>query len=222
MSVSARLSLKGDPGLAPIRRRIADGKALLNVAGRSGRNALQRHLREKNRTSPNRMGGRRTNFYAKAADAVNYRILNDQEVAVSINAVGIALRYFGTAGLPGGVLRPISARYLTIPATPEAHGKRAREFGDLVVGYAYDPELGRDRLALVRDGSQPATRVAKRGGRAPSTGLPGGDTTGEPVFWLVRSVRQEGDPAVLPDQSDLVERIVADVEEYLGLLDERA
>lgn len=222
MSVGIRYSLQGDPGLAPLRKRIANPKGLLSVAGRSGRNVVQKHLREKNRTSPNRMGGRRTHFYAKAADAVNFRLLNDHEVTVSINAVGIALRFHGTGGLPGGRLRPINGRYLTIPATPEAHGRRAREFGDLEFGFAYDPELGRDRPALVRDGSQPLTRVAKRGGRKPAAGLPGGDTTGEPVFWLVKSVRQEGDDTVLPTEDNLFARVIADVEEYLGILDERA
>ncbi|MDF3058023.1 MAG: hypothetical protein K0R17_2238 [Rariglobus sp.] len=222
MSFSTRISFKGDHGLAPLRKRITDPKALLNVAGRSGRNVVQKHLRAKNRSSRNRMGGPRTNFYAKAADAVNFRILNDEEVMLSINAIGISLRFHGTAGLPGGRLRPVSARYLTIPATPEAHGKRAREFGDLEFGFAYDPELGRERPALVRDGSQPLTRVAKRGGRAPAAGLPGGDTTGEAVFWLVRSVKQEGDDTVLPTEHDLFERVIADIEEFLGLLDERA
>jgi hypothetical protein len=222
MSVGLRYSLSGDPGLAPLRKRITDPKALLNVAGRSGRNFTQRHLRAKNRTSPNKIGGRRTNYYAKAADAVNFQILSDDSVVVSINAVGIALHFHGTGGLPGGRLRPITAQYLTIPASPEAHGKRAREFGDLEFGFAFDPELGRERPALVRNGSQPATRVAKRGGRAPAAGLPGGDTTGEPVFWLVRSVKFDGDDSVLPTEHDLLEHTIADIEEFLGVLDERA
>lgn len=222
MSVGLRYTLSGDPGLVPLRKRITDPKALLNVGGRAGRNVVQKHLRAKNRTSPNKIGGKRTNYYAKAADAVNFRIISDEAVVVSINQVGIALRFHGTAGLPGGRLRPVSAEYLTIPATPEAHGKRAREFGDLEVGFAYDPELGRERLALVRNGSQSVTRVAKRGGRAPAAGLPGGDTAGEPVFWLVRSVKMDGDDSVLPTEADLIEHTVAKIEEFLGLLDERA
>lgn len=217
-----RISIKGDARLGAARKRVADSKGLLNVAGRAGRNAAQKHLREKNRTSPNKIGGKRTNYYAKAAEAVNFRLLSDDTVIVSINHVGIALRYHGTGILPGGRLRPLSGTYLTLPATPEAHGRRAREFGDLEFGFAYDPELGRERPALVRDGSQPASRVAKRGGRAPAAGLPGGDTTGEPVFWLVRSVKMEGDSTVLPDEQTLLDRILNDVDEFLGLLDERA
>ncbi|MFA6962443.1 MAG: hypothetical protein WC205_16935 [Opitutaceae bacterium] len=218
-----RVSTKGDTGLAPLRKRVLDSRGILNVGGRAGRNALQKHLRAKNTSSPNKLGGQRTNFYAKAADAVNFRFISNDEVVLSINAVGIALRYYGTAGLPGGRLTPVSAKYLTIPATAEAHGKRAGEFGDLEVGYAYDPQLGRERLALVR--REATVLVYKRrkvDGVFKKVALPGGKQGGEAVFWLVRSVKMEGDETVLPTEFDLIEAVVSAVEEFLGLLDERA
>lgn len=220
--VGVKISFKGNHGLAATRKRIADPKALLNVAGRAGRNVTQKHLREKNRTSPNKIGGKRTNYYAKAADAVNYRILNDDAVIVSINQIGIALRFHGTAGLPGGRLRPVSAEFLTIPAAPEAHGRRAREFSDLQVGWAFDPKLGRERMALVRrEATLLVYKRRKVDGVSRRVALPGAKQGGEAVFWLQRSVKMAGDDTVLPDETTLIERVVAAVEEYLGLLDER-
>lgn len=221
--MSGRYSIKGDHGLVPLRKRIMDRKGLLSVAGRAGRNVLVKHLRDYDRSHPNQIGGARTNFYAKAADSVNFTVISDDVVAISINAIGIALQYYGTAGLPGGVLRPVHAQYLTIPATPEAHGKRAREFHDLEVGWAYDPIQNRDRLALVR--REATTLVFKRrkiDGAPRRVALPGGQQGGEPVFWLVRSVKFDGHPDLLPSEEALADKIYAAVEDYLGLLDERA
>ena len=221
--ISARYTIKGDLGLAPLRKRIVDRKGLLAVAGRSGRNVLMKHLRAYDRSHPNRMGGARTNFYAKAADSVNFTVVSDNQVAVSINAIGIALQYYGTDGLPGGALRPVTAQYLTIPATPEAHGKRAGEFSDLEVGWAYDPERNCMRLALVR---RQATLLKFRrrtsGGVSLRVALPGGEQGGEPVFWLVRSVRFAGSPDLLPDEETLADAVYAKIEDYLHILDERS
>lgn len=222
MSLGIRVSTKGNSGLAPLRKRVLDSKGILNVAGRAGRNHLQRHLRAKNASSPNKIGGKRTNFYAKAAQAVNFRFISDEEITLSINAVGISLRYYGTAGLPGGRLRPVSAKYLTIPAIPEAHGKRAREFGDLDVGFAYDPQLGRERLALVRrEATLLVYKRRKVDGVSKRVALPGGSQGGEAVFWLVRSVKMEGDETVLPTEFDLIESVVSAVEEFLDIQSER-
>lgn len=221
--ISGRYSIKGDHGLLPLRKRIVDRKGLLAVAGRSGRNVLVKHLRDYNRSHPNQLGGARTNFYAKAADSVNFTVVNDDVVAISINAIGFALQYYGTGGLPGGVLRPVTAQYLTVPATPEAHGKRAREFNDLEVGWAYDPKQNRVRLALVRrESTLLVFKRRKVAGVTRRVALPGGQQGGEAVFWLVRSVKFDGHPDLLPTEDALADQIYAAVEDYLQLTDERS
>ncbi len=91
----------------------------------------------------------------------------------------VTIAYLGfRQRLLGGPISPRHARFLTIPAIPAALGTRARQWSGLRVGRAYDLKNGAIRLALIRP-------------------------SGQPVFWLVRSVRQAADPSVLPP-SDLL------------------
>lgn len=225
--LTGRVSLTGDARLAGLRRRIVNQRGVQLVAGRAGRNTTVKHLRDYNRAHPNRLGGRRTNFYAKAADATSFHLVGDDTVEITSNAIGLALRFHGTDGLPGGVLKPVKVQFLTIPAIAEAHGYRAREFSDLEFGFALDPELGKMRPALVRrsDSLVSLRRRAKKGaGRRVDLPLQGPgteDASGEPVFWLVRQVRMEGDPTVLPTEDKLADDVWAAVEDYLDLIDER-
>jgi len=94
------------------------------VMGRSATNLIQRHLRDINQARPNRLGGRRENFYAKAADSTHFRD-TPEGVTVSVTHTGFALRYYG------GTVRPVNAKALAIPARPEAYGYSPREFADL-------------------------------------------------------------------------------------------
>lgn len=229
--IGATIKIEGTPGLARLRKRLTDPKAALQVAGRAGRNTMVRHLRAYNRAHPNKLGGKRTNFYALAAAATSFQFLENSgrggAVEVSSSAIGLALRYHGTGGLPGGVLRPLSGKYLTMPAAPEAHGKRAREFDDLDFGFAWDVRLGRMRPALVRKngGLAPAGRRRKGAGEARPVALPFGPgtraNTGDPIFWLLRSSRMVGDPTVLPAEEQIADEARAAVAEYLDVLDER-
>lgn len=228
--IGATIKIDGTPGLARLRKRVTDPRGLLQVAGRAGRNTMVRHLRQRNRTHPNKLGGKRTNFWARAADATQFAFVEKSgrggAVEVSSSAIGLALRYHGTGGLPGGVLKPLSGRYLTMPAAPEAHGKRAREFADLEFGFAFDAQLGRMRPALVRKGSgviAPTRRERKGAGRPRA--LPFGpgtvENTGEPIFWLIRQARMQGDSTVLPPEGQIADDAMAAVDDYLGLLAER-
>ncbi len=228
--IGARVTLSGNSGLAPVRKRVTDTRALLQVAGRAGRNTMARHLRERNRSHPNQLGGKRTNYWAKAAEATSFHLVENSgqgaAVEISSNQIGLALRYHGTGYLPGGVLRPISGIYLTKPAAPEAHGKRAREFADLEFGFAFDVELGRMRPALVRKGSALSATPKRRGqGAGRPVALPLGpgtvENTGEPIFWLVRQVRQKGDETVLPPEGQIAEEAIEAVDEYVGIVIER-
>jgi len=173
------------------------------VIGRAAANVAVAHLRAKNASSANAFGGRRTNYYAGAARATSFAILNDSEVVVSVAQIGIRQRFFG------GTLRPKTAKYLTIPAIAEAHGKRAREFAGLT--FAVIPGKG---PALVRKTAvvvvQKKTTRLSRSTSASRVGLSTTSatlrTTGgelEAVFWLRRKVTQRPDPSVLPETSAL-------------------
>jgi hypothetical protein len=90
------------------------------VIGRSATNLIQKHLRELNQSRPNRLGGKRSNFYSKAAASTHYKPTADG-AQVAVTETGFALRYYG------GTVRPVNAKALAIPARPEMYGYRPRE-----------------------------------------------------------------------------------------------
>lgn len=94
-------------------------KGILLVAGREVANRLKVHYREKQKT-PNKLGGKRTNFWNQVGRAVQAPVIRGAEtVVVSINHPAIAQK------VRGGRIVAKRARFLTIPVSPEAHGRTA-------------------------------------------------------------------------------------------------
>lgn len=190
-------------GLQPAR--------LQPVAGRAARNVIRTHLLGVNRTRPNALGGPRTNFYASAARGTQFRVQGDT-VIVSINQVGIALRYFG------GTVRPRLRKYLTIPAIPEAHGKRASEFNGLSFAFERHPRFGVMMPALVQGAaSLLGFRRGPRGTRARFIG----ERRRRVVFWLVKSATFKADPTVLPHDEQIAAAAASAINDYARLLWQR-
>lgn len=148
--LSIEAKVKGEEKLAEVNR-IIDGLEGVNinpVFGRAAVNVTREHLFKRNATHANRLGGARTNFYAGAARGTQFEVRPDGFV-LGIDQVGIRQRY------QGGTITPKQAKYLTIPMSAAAHGKRAREFSDLK--FAIVPGVGR---ALVR-GDEVMYRLSK-------------------------------------------------------------
>lgn len=130
---------------------------------------------------PNRLG-KSTGFWADAARSTHAEP-TDIGCVVSINKVGFRQRYYG------GEIKPVNKTYLTLPARGEFYGARAREFTNL-------------RFVLFKSGS--AALVIEDGGAEKinslgSTRSVGGKkSAGMVAFWLVKSVRQQPDPGVIP------------------------
>src|SRR5262245_56863384 len=122
MSVSIDITDKVTPMLNRVGAGLRTG-ALENVMGRAGANAVQNHFFTLN-TKPNQLGGRRTNFWAAAAKSTSYTSAPG-EVTINVNKQGVRQQY------QGGTIKPVRRKYLTIPAAPEAHGRRASEFSNL-------------------------------------------------------------------------------------------
>lgn len=134
---------------------------------------------------PNRLGGRRSHFYSLASQAVSFTT-DAQGALVTVAHLGLAQHYYG------GTIRPINAKALAIPARPEAYGRRPR-----------DSDNPRD--LFVRPG---------RGGRAAALARRDGKRL-EVWYWLVKSVTQEPDPTVLPDDSALADAATSAVDNYV-------
>lgn len=206
MSFGIALTLRiertaGDPDQAKRLLAALRPEVINKVVARSGVNLFREHFFKLNAERPNKLGGRRTQFYGDAARGTSATVLPDGAL-VSVNQVGIRQRW------KGGTIRAKPGKWLTIPARAEAHGKRAREFNDLRF------VLFEHGAALIRNDA--TTLKRKRDRKTGKVSLVAGEERGgEVMYWLKRSVTQRADPSVIPMPDVIYGRLFADVGGYL-------
>lgn len=167
------------PTLATLRARARNPRGIMAAAGRAITNLFKKHLRLLQRTRPNKLGGKRTNFWNQLAQSVNMPFLSDRGVTISISDPRASHKH------KGGTITAKNAKMLTIPVAPEAHGRRAS---------VLEAELGIKLFLLGREGSAPVLA-----GQV-------GEGQGLKVYYaLKRSVTQGPDPkeGILPPEADI-------------------
>lgn len=152
------------------------------VSAAGVRVTVRDHLQAKN-ALPNKRGWKKTNFYARARRTVTSRADTTRGV-VEIALEGMRQRRFG------GIIRPVNAKTIAIPALEIAYGRRAREFSNL----QFRP-INRGRLV--------GMLYRKAEGRQ------------IPVFWLLKYVTQVEDPTVLPTDDEMRAGAVKALEEFV-------
>lgn len=202
MSKTITITDQAAPEIARLRGVISEGR-LGDAMGQGAANRIRAHLVELNGTRANKLGGRRTNFYTQAAKSTNLTSvdLSPPGFTVTVSKQGFRQRY------EGGRIRAVNAKLLTIPATAEAHGRRASEFPDLqlvVLG-------GRPALVRARQ-----TRLRRVGGRRPGFRAASSTSGLEVLFWLKKEVNQRPDPSVLPTDAQIIAAAVAAGESALA------
>lgn len=158
------------------------------------------HLRRLERERANKLGGKRTNFYGRAAKAVQRPEVTPTGVVVSINQRGLAQRYFGGDIEPGP-----GKEWLAIPARAEAYGQRPRDREQDDLHFV----LFRAGLAALVQNEQTSLRDRSESG-------------GGIFYWLVKQVHQEADPTVLPSHEEFATAAVAAGDAHLATLTARA
>ena len=191
---------------------------LMRAGSRGVANETRDFYAELEQSRPNKRGWPRQHFWSAVRRSVNNPVIKSPEAAtVSIAHVGIRQR------VQGGYIRPTGGKkFLTIPATAEAYGKRAREFGNLRFGFAESvPGSGNLAPALVDAGQQRVAfgRRRKDGSRAVK---PGEDLSNKVFFWLVRQVYQPADPTALPSEDRLVKAGSAAANEWAQAVTDQA
>ncbi|MBL9187924.1 MAG: hypothetical protein JNK23_10625 [Opitutaceae bacterium] len=134
-----------------------------------------------------------SHYYRQAGDSVRTEVV-PQGAVVSISQIGFRLRLFG------GTVRAKNVRLLTIPAHPDAYGKRAREFDDLDFSFQINPKTGALQPCLVRR-AQTTLKYSRRKGKdgAVNISVRAVSTLDAVVmYWLTPSVTHDADPSVLP------------------------
>lgn len=188
-----------DKGLTAQLDQIASGlkrpRGLAVVLGREVRNRLRSHFIGKQRTEPNRLGGKRTNFWRAVANAVHQPEIDaaGTQIRVAVAHPAIAQKVFG------GRLTPKRAKALTIPVSKEAYGRTAATL-----------EADKGILLFVlgkRDGQQRAVLAEL------ST------TKGVVVHYVLAPwVDQKPDPDALPSKEELSETITTRAQAYVSRL----
>jgi hypothetical protein len=174
------------PALATLQKQAKNPRGLMAAAGRAITNLFKTHLRMLQRSRPNKLGGKRTNFWFQLAQSVNMPKLTETSVTVSISDPRAAHKH------TGGTIRAKNARMLTIPVAPEAHGRRAS---------VLEAELGIKLFLLSRDSGAPLL-----------VGQVGGGEQGLKVFYALKaSVFQMPDPpeGILPPEADIKREALA-------------
>jgi hypothetical protein len=192
----------------------AKAPALLRVGGRGVANRLRSHYDHLHQTRPNKLGGKRVNFWLGVKRSVQNPVLSGNAAVVAINHVGIRQR------LQGGIIRPGRGtnrrtgrpiRLLAIPIHPDAYGRRPAERDDLdfIPGKRGGGVLVQSRMTNIRLG-----RRRKDGSRKIT---PESTTTGIALYALVRQVVQRPDPTVLPPQQDMAKAAVDAMNQWLSV-----
>ena len=178
-----------DSATPALRRLTANvsGRAVFAAAASAVSQLVQQHLVDKDQI-PNRLGGDRTHFYAAAASGTNWEAYPGR-AEVSVAKEGSAQR------LLGGTIRPVNRKYLTIPVTPQAHGRAASEFGSdlrfvLFGGTAKNPNT----VGILVLGEGASATV---------------------LYLLVRKVTQRADPTVLPTDERIANEAADAIAEIL-------
>jgi hypothetical protein len=157
-------------------RTARNPRQVMLAAGRRGANELKAHFREKHRSEPNKLGGKRENFWLQIGRSVNAPVVESPlRVSVAITDSRFAQKLFG------GVIRAKRVRNLAIPRTPDAYGRAPATF---------ERETGLKLFLLPSEFG--GGRLAAMVGNAVV------------VQYLLRpSVRQKKDPTALPPQDQL-------------------
>lgn len=175
---------------------IKNPDGLLAVLGRDLRNQLVAHFRLRQKENPNKLGGKRTNFWLQVARSVQNPEVESDSIRISINDPRIEQKIYG------GVIRPKRAKALTIPVAPEAYGRTAstleHELG--IKLFMMPGHFGHGLLAGV---------VSKGRGKNAASSVK--------VFYVLKgSVRQKPDPEALPDHNKVIVKLATRAEGYLA------
>lgn len=193
-----RVLLNDQAGL-PLAQMIEQAKPerAARVIAPAANNLFRTHLFRLNDERPNRLGGKRTNWFGQVAKSTS-ATAEGATVKVNLAHVGIRQR------VEGGTIRPTNGRkFLTIPARSEAYGTRAKEHAFLVPIFF---KSGGGAL-VEADRSDRGTRQ---------------ETGGGVWFWLVKQVVQKPDPTVLPNRDAVVGASIKALDAWFALQSKRA
>ena len=207
--ISIRLKSEELAALQKQAEKIGAGDDLALVMGRAAAGLTRDHLYALDQSRPNKLGGKRTNFYQKAGDSVSDPAASAGVVSFTITKTGLAQRWLGGdieagSGISSKTGEP--TKYLSIPARAETYGEPPSAFTDLV----FVPRKNGGAMLVQALQTQVSISGKKR-----ITVTRGQLLGGLVMYWLVDKVTQEEDPTVLPTEEELLEVAIGSGSQYL-------
>lgn len=145
------------PRIRDLARLAKNPRGIMAAGGRALRNFLVRHFRRLDRKNPNKLGGPRTHFWLQVSRSTQNPEITDRSAVVTVSDPRYPLQVYG------GRVEAKRVRMLTIPVSPEAHGRSAdvleRELGIDLVPIGDD---GRGILAEILPGGRVKTHYVLR------------------------------------------------------------
>lgn len=207
MSATFSISIRdgASPTLALLLNEVRNASLAAKAAARGVANKLKDHFAQMESDRPNRWGYPRQHFWSQVRKSVGNPVMEGDAATVTISHVAFRQK------LEGGTIKPgPGKKFLTIPATAEAYGKRAREFSGLQFAIVADPQSGRPRPALI---AQRAVSTLISLGKKKFKAV-GSELGMLPLFWLVREVKQAPTPGALPSDGELQQAAISGAEEW--------
>lgn len=184
----------------------------LLVAGRSLANALKAHFLNKQNTQPNKLGGKRTNFWADVARSVNSpQARGSDTVNVAVAHPAINQKIFG-----GTILPKPPRKNIAIPINPIAYGEQpsTSTFKDKLELVFRRKKGGALTMFLaLKEGAQ--KRFTYGGTQKQQIKKNISAPAGTFLYVLKKRVTQDADPTALPPESDLRRTVVTAFEDAL-------
>ncbi len=212
MSISVTIAVQDR--ITPLLKRLGvslAAPAMKRNMGRGVAECLKNKFAANQSSRPNKKGWPRQGFWAAAARSVQQPRVVSDGVVVSVNQPGVALQAFG------GIVKPLTRKFLAIPAREEAYGVRPidnRWSGKLT--FAVLPHGG--PVLLLKQNVMRVLKSGKRKGRETLARKGEEATTGEGgvMYWLKRVVTIKADRSVLPTDAELQDAAIAAANNYVN------
>lgn len=197
--MTLRLSIEKDTATPAMQRALAmlaDKGPLVGAMGRRLIRDTSNHVRAWGASHPNKLGGRRTNYWSGIAAKINPAEtleVNGHTATVTLGGPDMPglMRAFGEITITPGTKTP-GVKYLALPARSETYGHRPGEF-DLMLFWKGKGQVGglAQKIAVTR------TRNSKRGAKGTEYFRPG-----LVYYWFAESVTQPQDRSLLPSEAE--------------------
>ena len=214
LDVSIEADDEVTPWLARIARDIEAGRDVNGINGFMARRLaavtrdyLRKEALVRHKTA-DRLKAKPTGHLEKGAENVTARPEADG-IVIELPIPGIERAFKDVT------IVPTLSKWLTIAATAEAYGRRARSFSDLRVQF-----FGKDLMGLVKAEQTELKTRKRRGFSVDQVVGEDGKKRGVVYYWLKKSVFQKQDRTLMPSDEDLLQAAEDGAEAFVQALNE--